>query len=102
MNGMPDHVHMLLRFPSDIAVSDMVREIKSRSSKWIHGTFPKMQHFAWQEGYGGFTVNTSIVKSVSDYIAGQKTHHAGQDFKTEFLELLRRHGVEFSEEEVFM
>ena len=60
-----------------------------------------MGHFHWQEGYGGFTVSESAVEVVSEYIANQKEHHKRQDFKTEFLELLRKHGIEFDEEEAF-
>lgn len=58
-------------------------------------------HFSWQEGYGGFTVSKSAVPEVQTYIARQKEHHQGQDFKAEFLELLRRHGIECHEGEVF-
>ncbi len=95
VNGMPDHVHLLLRFRADLSISDLVRHIKSRSSKWIHETFATLGHFAWQEGYGGFTVSKSAVPSVEDYIRPQKEHHERRDFDTEFKELLRLHGIEF-------
>jgi putative transposase len=101
INGMPDHVHILARYPADLAHSDMLRHIKSRSSKWIHESFAHLQQFTWQEGYGGFTVSKSMVPDVEAYIARQKHHHQRQDFKTEFLELLRRHDIEFNEAEVF-
>jgi REP element-mobilizing transposase RayT len=101
INGMPDHVHLLIRYPSDLSHADMLRHIKSRSSKWIHDTFPTLHHFQWQEGYGGFTVSKSMTDTVAAYIARQKQHHVTQDFKSEFLELLRRHEVEFDEAEVF-
>ena len=101
INGMPDHVHLLIRYRSDLSHSEMLQQIKGRSSKWINETFPQNGHFAWQEGYGGFTVSKSVVPTVEAYIARQKEHHKRQDFKTEFLELLRRHGIEFDEKEVF-
>jgi putative transposase len=101
IGGMPDHVHMLLRYRPDLSHSDLLRHIKSRSSKWIHETFPTMSDFAWQEGYGGFTVSKSAVPDVKAYIENQKQHHARMDFKTEFLEMLRRHGIEFEESDVF-
>lgn len=101
VGGMPDHVHLLARYRADLSHSEMVQQIKARSSKWINETFPQCGHFAWQEGYGGFTVSKSAVPQVQAYIAGQKEHHRRQDFRTEFLELLRRHGVEFEEENVF-
>jgi putative transposase len=101
INGMADHVHLLVRYPSNLSHSDMLRHIKSRSSGWIHDTFQESRGFAWQEGYGGFTVSKSMVETVGAYIARQKEHHLTQDFKSEFLELLRKHEVDFDEAEVF-
>ncbi len=101
VNGTPDHVHLLVRYRADLSHSEMLQQIKGRSSKWINETFPQIGRFAWQEGYGGFTVSKSNVPAVEAYIAQQKEHHKRQDFKTEFLELLRRHGIEFDENEVF-
>ncbi len=95
INGMPDHVHLLVRYRADLSHSDLLRHVKSRSSKWVHEAFPNLDHFAWQEGYGGFTVSKSAVPSVEDYIRRQKEHHVRQDFETEFRELLRLHGIEF-------
>jgi putative transposase len=101
VNGMPDHVHLLARYPSDLAHSDMLRHVKSRSSKWVRESLPIGRGFAWQEGYGGFTVSKSMTPKVESYIARQKEHHRDQDFKTEFLELLRKHEIDFDEAEVF-
>jgi len=101
INGMSDHVHLLIRYRADLSHSEMLQQIKGRSSKWIHETYPALGHFAWQEGYGGFTVSRSAVSAVEAYIAGQKEHHKRQDFMTEFLELLRLHGVEFDQDDVF-
>jgi len=101
INCMPDHIHVLVRYPSDLSHSDMLRHMKSRSSKWIHEEFRALRSFAWQEGYGGFTGSESMVSAVDKYIANQKEHHKQVDFKTEFLRLLRRHGIEFDEADVF-
>jgi putative transposase len=101
INGMPEHVHLLARYPAHLSHSDMLRDMKSRSSKWIHQTFPELAAFAWQENYGGFTVSTSMVPRVKNYILGQKEHHKTQDYRTEFLALLRKNRVEFDETEVF-
>jgi REP-associated tyrosine transposase len=98
---MPDHIHLLIRYRADLSHSDMVRHTKARSSKWINESDLSSTHFSWQEGYGGFTVSKSAVPDVESYIARQKDHHQRQDFKTEFLELLRRHGIDFDENEVF-
>ena len=100
VNGAADHVHLLVRYRADLAHSEMLQQIKARSSKWVNETFPHLGHFAWQEGYGGFTVSASRVPAVKDYVASQKEHHQRQDFRTEFLELLRRHGLEFDENQV--
>ncbi len=101
VNGTSDHMHLLLRYPSDLSHSDMARHIKARSSKWMHETFPELGRLAWQEGYGGFTVSRSAVEQVKAYIDGQKEHHQRMSFQEEFLELLRRHGIEFDPEQVF-
>ena len=101
INGTMDHVHLLARYPSDLSHSDMLRHVKSRSSKWVHETYPEHRSFGWQEGYGGFTVSKSVRDAAVSYIARQKEHHKKQDFKSEFLELLRLHDVEFDEAEVF-
>jgi REP element-mobilizing transposase RayT len=101
INGMPDHVRLLIRYRADLSHSEMLQQIKGRSSKWINESLPQRANFSWQEGYGGFTVSKSAVPEVEAYIARQKEHHQRMDFKTEFLELLRRHGVEFDENGVF-
>lgn len=101
VNGAADHLHMLVRYRADLSHSVLLREVKCRSSAWIHETFPNLAAFRWQEGYGGFTVSKSAVPKVEAYIARQKEHHQRHDFKTEFLELLRRHGIDFDESLVF-
>ena len=101
INSMPDHIHLLIRYRPDLSHSDLLQQIKGRSSKWINESLPQMGHFSWQEGYGGFTVSKSAVPDVETYIARQKEHHKHQDFQAEYLELLRRHGIEFDPNEVF-
>jgi putative transposase len=101
INGMPDHIHLLIRYRADLSHSEMLQQIKGRSSKWVHETFPQLGHFAWQEGYGGFTVSKSVVPDVEAYIGRQKEHHQRQDFQAEFVQLLRLHGIEFDENELF-
>ncbi len=101
VNGMPDHVHVLARYRADLSHADMLRHVKSRSSKWIHESFPNLRDFAWQEGYGGFTVSRSALDAVEHYITNQKEHHRTMDFKTEFLSLLQRHAVEHDPRDLF-
>jgi len=95
VNGMPDHVHMLVILPPKIAVSDALREIKASSSKWAHDSRQNMPTFAWQDGYAAFTVSRSQLEVTTAYIRDQKTHHAQRDFQAEFLALLEKHQVEY-------
>ncbi len=91
INGMPDHVHLLvLLAPCDF--SAFMRELKASSSKWAKRHSP---NFSWQRRYGAFTVSPSVADKVRAYIKNQKNHHAGQSFEDEYLELLEKHGVEF-------
>jgi len=97
IGGMPDHVHLLVRGRPDGCISDLVRHVKSRSTRWVHETFAGMQGFAWQEGYGAFTIGASQKDVVDQYIAGQERHHRGRSFEDEFLSLLRAYGVQYDE-----
>lgn len=101
IGGVADHVHLYLRWRTDGAVSDLMRAVKARSSKWIHDTFPNLARFAWQEGYGAFSVSKSQERTVKKYIARQAEHHQKEDFPSEFLRILRAHEVEFDERYVF-
>ena len=95
--GMPDHVHLLADIGKQQSVVDAVRDIKANSSGWIHKTFPQYQSFAWQTGYGAFTVSYSSVEAVKNYIANQAEHHRQRTFQEEFVEFLQRHGIEYDE-----
>ncbi len=97
VGGTEDHVHILAHLHQGRAVADQLRDLKAKSSGWAHKTLPDMQQFAWQSGYGAFTVSASQIKRVHAYIAGQEVHHRKEDFKTEFVRLLKAHGVEFDE-----
>lgn len=101
IGGVEDHVHIYLRWRPDVAVSDLMRTVKARSSLWIHQTFPKLGAFAWQEGYSVFSVSKSQEGAVKKYIAGQAEHHEKEDYRTELLRMLRLHEVEFDERYVF-
>ena len=97
IGGVEDHVHMYLRWRPDGSISDLMRTVKARSSKWVHETYPNLAAFAWQEGYSVFSVSKSQEDAVKKYIAGQAEHHRTEDFKSELLRLLRAHGIEFDE-----
>lgn len=99
--GMPDHVHLLAAISKSIAVADALRDIKANSSKWIHEQIPGQTDFAWQAGYGAFTVSFSGMDAVRRYLDGQKEHHRVRTFQEEYLELLRRHEIDFDERYVW-
>jgi len=95
--GMPDHVHLIVSLGKQMSVADSVRDIKAGSSGWIHETFPAMNPFAWQAGYGAFAVSMSNLDRVKTYIADQAEHHRGQTFQEEFLAFLKRHQMAYDE-----
>jgi len=95
INGVADHVHLLVKLRPDKSLSDVLRELKSNSSGWMHDVFPNAADFSWQNGYGAFTVSESQIGRVTHYIANQKSHHGERSFESEFIELLERNGIEF-------
>ncbi len=99
LNGMPDHVHFVVRYPGDLSHADLVRHLKGRSSKWIHETIPELREFAWQEGYGGFTVSRSALDQVVEYVKRQKEHHRRMTFEQEFMAMLEKHGMKPTEDD---
>jgi putative transposase len=95
--GMPDHAHWLVMLHQSTAAADAARTIKSCSSKWVHETFPGRRGFAWQAGYGAFSVSSSNLPRVEAYIRRQSEHHRTTTFRVEFLAFLRRHRIKFDE-----
>ena len=101
LGGMSDHLHILLRWRTDAAISDLMRTVKARSSVWIHRTYPDYAAFAWQEGYAVFSVSKSAEPYVKSYIEHQAEHHKKRDFQEELLARLRANGVDFDARYVF-
>ena len=95
VGGVSDHVHLLIGLRATHRLADVVRELKSVSSGWVHDQIG-VRDFAWQEGYGAFTVSPSQRETVRHYIE-QQAEHRTRTFHEEYLELLRRSGVEFDE-----
>lgn len=98
VGGMEEHVHLLISIPPAIAVAKAVQVIKANSSHWMKA---RVRGFAWQQGYGSFTVSRSAITSVAKYIETQEKHHRGMSFEQEYLALLKRHGIEYDEKYVF-
>ena len=96
IGGTADHVHLLLGLRATHCIADVVRDIKSASSKWA-GEQGRRNRFAWQEGYGAFTVSRSNIDEVRHYVATQEEHHAEVSYETEYRTLLDRHEVEYDE-----
>ncbi len=92
---------MLLSLPATISISKAIQLIKGNSSKWIHETFEHVREFSWQEGYGAFSVNVSIVKETIRYIETQAEHHQRRSFKDEYIEFLKKHGIDYDERYVW-
>jgi putative transposase len=90
--GMEDHVHLLVQLPPALALARAVLLLKSNSSKWMNERGTK---FAWQEGYGAFSVSSSNLGAVERYIANQAQHHRKMTFEQEFIALLKKHKIEF-------
>ncbi len=101
INGMPDHVHLFIGMKPYQALSDLIREVKSNSSKWINEKRFLRGKFYWQEGFGGFSYGHSQLDDVIGYIRRQKEHHKKGNFKDEYLLFLRKFDVEFKNEYIF-
>ena len=97
VGGMADHVHVLVMAKPTMPVSKMLQLLKGGSSHWIHETFPRLKSFAWQDGYGAFTVSKSGISSVVEYIQNQKEHHQVRTFQEEYLDFLRENGIAYDE-----
>jgi REP element-mobilizing transposase RayT len=102
VGGIADHVHLLTRFPPTIAVAEMMKIVKAKSSGWVNRERPAGTHFGWQDGYAAFSVSSSQIEVVRRYIRNQKVHHQEQSFMQELITLLNKQGVEYDERYVFV
>jgi len=93
VGGTDNHVHMLTKLDKQSTVADVMRVVKGNASRWVHETFPHLSHFAWQDGYGAFTVSIGGLDQVTRYIQGQEEHHRDETFEQEFETFLKRHGI---------
>jgi REP element-mobilizing transposase RayT len=101
VGGTVDHVHILARLHQGKAIADVLRDIKANSSGWMHDTFADQESFAWQQGYGAFSVSESQLDRVRKYIENQEAHHRRKTFEDEFIALLKAHRVPFDPRFVF-
>jgi putative transposase len=101
IGGRPDHIHVLIGLPPSASVSKAVQLIKGGSSKWIKDQLPNKKRFAWQDGYGAFTVSKSTIGELTDYIRSQKEHHRVKTFQEEYIAFLKRHEIEYDQRYVW-
>ena len=101
VGGVEDHIHLLARQSRTITLADWIKELKRVTSIWIKEKGPQFKDFAWQAGYGAFSVSQSQSSHVIEYIQKQEEHHKKKDFKTEFREFLERHEIEYDERYVW-
>ncbi len=97
IGGVEDHIHTLVLALPTITPSKIAQLLKGGSSLWIHTEFTGIRDFSWQDGYGAFTVNKSIVSDIERYIQNQREHHRKMSFQEEYLEFLKKHGVDYDE-----
>lgn len=97
INGIPDHIHILCIMSKNIALAKLMEEIKRHSSRWIKTLDSYYETFAWQGGYGGFSVSPSLYDKTKHYIENQEEHHKKKSFKDEYLRFLKEYGIEYNE-----
>lgn len=101
INGMPDHIHILVGIKPDISLSDLVRDIKSSTSKFINEQKWINGKFEWQTGFGAFSYGHSQLTNIIKYIENQEEHHKTKTFKEEYIQFLQLFNVDFKNEYVF-
>ena len=101
VGGVADHVHLLVRQPRAEKLSAFIGHIKRNSSKWIHGKGGEFEGFAWQDGYGAFSIGYSQIESVIKYIDNQKEHHRKLSFQEEYRLVLQKYNISFEEKYVW-
>ena len=101
VGGTEDHIHVLVMTQPKLSPSQVAQFLKGDSSRWIHEEIPALRDFAWQDGYGAFTVSKSNLPEVVRYIQRQREHHRKKSFQEEYLEFLQKHGIQYDERYVW-
>ena len=101
VGGVCDHIHILTTLPKTVTMSDFVRAIKAKSSKWLKTLDVYYESFQWQEGYGAFSVSPSLMGRTKKYIFGQAEHHKTKSYHDEYCETLNAYGIEYDERYAF-
>ena len=98
INGMPDHIHLLVRLKPNITPSEFIQKVKSNSSRWINNNRFLPRKFSWQTGGGIFTIDYYRIDLVKEYIINQKEHHKITSFKKEYIDFLTQYNIEYKTE----
>ena len=101
INGMTDHLHVLIGLKPDCNLSDLIRDIKANSSRWINENHLIPGKFEWQTGFGAFTIGQSQIDKVVNYILKQEEHHKRKTFREEYIEFLKAYNIDFKVEYIF-
>jgi REP element-mobilizing transposase RayT len=101
IGGISDHIHLLIGIEPDIAISDLIKEIKKSSTIHINKNKWTAGKFYWQDGFGAFSYSKSQISSVANYIENQESHHKKKSFEEEYKEILEKFGVEYDEKYLF-
>jgi len=101
INGMPDHIHMLVGFHTNQSISEFIQDVKANSSRWINENKLTRSRFEWQAGYGVFSYSKSQIPDVMEYIRNQKEHHQKTTFREEYKLFLEKFEVDYDEQYVF-
>ena len=101
VGGVADHVHLALRLSRTQTIADLVSELKTSSSKWLKDKSPALSKFAWQRGYGNFSVGPRDLDALIAYIDGQEEHHRTKTFQDEYRSFLQHYGIDFDERYVW-
>lgn len=101
VNGMPDHMHCFFGLKPSLSVSNVMKSVKAKSSKWVNENEFLMNRFEWQKGYGSFSYSHSQINAVYRYIKDQEKHHQRLSFRQEYKKLLEKFEIEFDEEYIF-
>ncbi len=101
VNGVEDHVHCFFMLKSSVSITELMKMVKSRSSKWVNDHGKTKSHFEWQRGYGVFSYAKSQFEAVRKYIQNQEEHHKKRSFKVEFIDFLEKFEIEYDEQYLF-
>ncbi len=101
INGVADHIHILVSIGPDYSISNLVKDIKVNSTKWINERKFVMGKFQWQEGFGAFSVSQSQISKVATYIDNQEEHHMKTTFRQEYIDFLKSYNIEYDEKYIF-